>query len=223
MAIMCPHCEVFTSFSPVLIKGKGLLIGTSSDYRDIWEEVAIGAVTDPRNMLVEGICYAILVCQACGKWFVASRSQSVEEWSAVYPILHRDISEYIPESIKGEFEEALLCFEVKAYRACLLMCRATVEDLQRDRKVSTLKELWQNGTISETFYCQADQVRLWGNLVAHKLIMPQVITKDDSEQLLTYLEAMLDAIYVQPKKLAQMTDKYNQLKKGTDPKSPYVT
>ncbi len=222
MALVCPHCGVFTSFSPLPLRGRGILLKRSSGDTLIWEDVSLHAVTDPRYLGTADAYYAIVSCQACEKWFVASRSPYVEEWSSVHPIPHKTASEDIPEPIKSEFEEASLCFAVQAYRACLLVCRAALIDMQRDRGVSNLEELWDKGTISETLYRQAHQVRLWGNLVAHEPVLPDAITKEDCEQVLAYLESLLDAVYVQPKKLARITGKLGQIKKGTKAKPPPI-
>ena len=76
-----------------------------------------------------------------------------------------------------------------------------------------VKELKEKGAISDVLYRQADQVRLWGNMVGHEDIS-EAITKEDCEQLLTYLEALLDAVYVQPIRLSALTHKRGQLKKN---------
>jgi hypothetical protein len=172
----------------------------------------LSAVTKDDYMLVQDPCYAILTCQACSSWFVAARPKYGREWSAVYPIHHKPVTKEIPEPIKGEFEEANLCFAVEAYIACLLVCRTVLIALQREQGVTSLKELKDKGTISNLLYGQADQVRLWANMIGHEDV-PEAITKEDSEQLLTYLEALLNAIYVEPKRLIEMAQKHKQLKK----------
>jgi hypothetical protein len=142
--------------------------------------------------------------------FVASNIHG--EWSAAYPISQAPVPEEIPEPIKSEFEEAHLCFTVGAYRGCLLVCRTALIALQRERGVSNLKELKDKGAISPMLYGQADQVRLWANMIGHE-DMPEAITKEDAEQLLTYLAAILNAIYIEPKRLAALAQKREQIEK----------
>jgi hypothetical protein len=160
--------------------------------------------------------YGIIVCQACKKLFVAEKKYG--EWESVYPIMHEPVSQDIPEPMRGELEEANLCFAVGAYRGCLLLCRTALIDLQRHEKVSNLKELKDKGDISDLLYRQADEVRLWANLVGHEVIVSDV-AEDDCEELLNYLGAILDAVYVQPAQLATLTQKRNALKKNTEPNS----
>jgi len=210
--LVCPLCGVYTSFVPVVLTGEGILVKESTAQRTLREEVALRAVTDEDYMRVEDTCYAVLTCQACDRWFVAAKPKYSHEWSAVYPIWHEAAAKEIPEPIKGEFEEAHLCFAVGAYRGCLLVCKTVLIALQREQGVVSLKELKDKGTISNLLYGQADQVRLWANMVGHEDI-PQAISKEDCEQLLAYIEALLNAVYAEPKRLAELTQKREQLKK----------
>jgi len=209
--LICPLCGAFTSFSPVQLIGQGILLERSGEKYTMSEKVMLRAVTDEDYMIVKDTCYAILACQACGKWFVAEKERHGRQWSAVYPIQHKPAAKEIPEPIKGEFEEAYLCFAIGAYRGCLLVCRTALIALQREQGVTSLKELRDKGAISDLLYGQADQVRLWGNMVGHEDI-PEAITRDDCEQLLAYLGALLDAVYVEPKRLAELAQKREQLK-----------
>lgn len=212
--LVCPLCGVYTSFSPLLLKGRGILL-ESSDSSDVhYTNVALEAVTREQyiNMSTEDTCYAILVCNACDSFFVAKKEAYGEEWSAVYPIPHKPVAKEIPEPINGEFEEAHLCFALGAYRGCLLVCRTALIAMQREQRVSNLKELKDKGAISEGLYKQADEVRLWANMIGHEDV-PEAVTKEDSEQLLTYLEALLNAVYVEPKRLAKLAQKREQSKK----------
>ena len=84
--------------------------------------------------------------------------------------------------------------------------------LQREQNVSSLNELKENGIISARLYNQSNEIRLWANMVGHEDVL-EAVTKEDSEQLLTYLEALLNAVYVEPKRLAELAQKREQLKK----------
>ncbi len=50
-------------------------------------------------------------------------------------------------------------------------------------------------------------------MVGHENI-PEKVNKDDCEQLLAYMEALLHAIYVEPKRLSDLSKKREQLKSG---------
>jgi len=218
--LVCPLCGVSTSFSPLLLEGKGALL-KDFDSDDIhYIDVGLRAVTSDRCMRrsSKDTGYAIVICQDCGAWFVAERQRYGREWLAVYPIPHKTVSQEIPEPIKSEFEEAYLCFAVEAYRGCLLVCRTALIDIQREQDVSNLKELVDKGIISNMLYGQADQVRLWANMIGHEEL-PETISKEDTEQLLDYLGMLLDTVYVQPKRLSDLSQKLRQLKEGAQPES----
>jgi len=217
--LVCPLCGVYTAFSPLLLKGRGVFLADLDSSNVYYRDVALRAMIDDDYMTPRDTQYAILTCEACGGWFVAKKHR-YEEWFAVYPILHKTVAEEIPEPVKSELEEANLCFAVEAYRGCLLVCRTALIDMQREQGVPNLKELSNKGIISNMLYGQADQVRLWANMIGHEEL-PETISKDDTEQLLTYLEMLLDTIYVQPKRLSALTGKLEQLKKkkGTKPES----
>ena len=86
------------------------------------------------------------------------------------------------------------------------MCQAALEALWRDKKVSNLKGLYEIGIISKNLFEQADEVRRWGNVAKHKT-MPDAVEKEDTEQLIAYLGAILDHVYVQPVKLDALRQK----------------
>ena len=215
--VICPRCGVFTSFSPEVFIGDGMLLEESREHMRLYKRVALNAVTaeEPRQDT-----YAILICQACEKRFVAQKEKYRDEWSAAYPILHKPVSEDIPEPIKSELEEAYLCFAVGAHRGCLLVCRTALIDMQREQGVSSLQELKDKGIISNLLYGQADQVRLWANMVGHEVVLPEAVTKEDTEHLLAYLGTLLDTVYVQPKQLSALSQKREELKKETKRKPP---
>ena len=212
--LICPICRTATAFSAIRIEGIGVLVERSTEDNVVFGKVRIGAITSYESGQPR---YAVLRCQACLNHFIA-RLDPGHEWSPVYPISHKAVSQDIPEDIRSMFEEAYLCFAVEAYRGCLLMCRTALIALQRQQNVSSLKELQDKGTISPILYGQSDEVRLWANMVGHEDV-PDVIAREESEELLTYLEAILEAVYVQPKKLSRLTQKREQLKKGVKPSS----
>lgn len=206
--LICPNCGAATSFSPDQIIGEGILLGRSTETDTEWGRVQISAITTHEY---DEDAYAILICQACNEYFVAKREAYGDEWLAVYPIPHKPVAQEIPEPIRGQFEEAQLCFAIEAYIACLLVCRTALIAIQREQGVSNLKELKDKGIISDLLYKQANQVRLWANMVGHEDI-PEAISGEDCEQLLVYLEALLTSVYVEPKRLSELTQKFEKLK-----------
>ena len=206
--LVCPICGAFTSAEPAEF-GARVKIERSSGLR-FELGTAIAAAYDENRKVTHGI----LDCQACGRRFVGIKDTGSSEWSAVYPIAAKDVGPEIPEPIRGELKEAYLCFAVGAYRGCVSMCETALEALWRKQKASGLLDLKEKGIISPQLYEQGDEVRLWGNVAKHELV-PDVVEKEDAEQLLTYLDAILNAVYVEPERLSRLTQKREQLKESS--------
>ena len=191
----------------------------SSKDRTVWCDVQIRAVV-PFKYEYDAESYAILVCQACMEYFVAKREKFAEEdeWSAVYPIEHKPVAEEIPEPIRSEFEEANLCFAIGGNKACISMCMTALEALWREQNASNLDDLKKKGIISQRLFDQAREIRLWAGIVKHELIH-ETITKEETEELLTYLEEMLHDVYVRPARSAALAEKRKQVVKGNKSKA----
>lgn len=209
--LICPHCGAFTAFSPAQVLGKGILVSNSTETETEWGTVQISAIV-PFDYGGTDLVYAILVCRGCEKYFVAERKEYADEWLAVYPIQHKVVSDEIPEPIKSEFEEANLCFAVEACKACVLMCQIVLEHVWHEKHVSGLAELEKQGIIRTGLYNRANEIRLWGNLEKHQLVIDPV-SRDDAEQLLGYLEILLNEIYVESRRLDTLAKKRKELEK----------
>jgi Domain of unknown function (DUF4145) len=80
------------------------------------------------------------------------------------------------------------------------------ESLWRVKHVIGLDGLKNAGTISQNLFDKANEVRLWGNMAKHEGLH-ESITASDAEDLLTYVELILNAVYVEPAKLANLKQK----------------
>lgn len=160
----------------------------------------------------KGAKYAILCCQNCDHLFITKRTTSSDGWYSVYPILSKNVSEYIPQPIGSEFKEASLCFAVGAYMACAAMCQRVLESICHNKKVSGLNKLYENGVISKSLFDKATEIRLWAGIVKHKPISESV-SKEDADKLLTYLEVILDDVYTEPQRLASLGEKRKRMQK----------
>ena len=204
--LICPFCGDATSVAPLSFP--------ASVSRQVRATIG-GAAVREESGIAQAIAiphggqplYGIMLCQSCAQVFVAKLEEG--QWMAVYPIRHEPVSKDIPEPMRSEFEEALLCFAVDAYSACVSTSETTLEALWRNKKVSGLNELKEKGSISPTLFDQATEVRLWANMAKHELAH-KVVAKEDAEQLLGYLEAILDAVYVQPARFAALKQKREQ-------------
>jgi hypothetical protein len=214
--LICPHCGAFTAFTPAFVVGKGVLSEYSGEDKTRYGDVEISAIV-PHTYVYGKERYAIVVCRGCNEVFVAkgekySDPNSPDYWAAVYPIQHKTAPAEIPEPIKSEFEEASLCFAIGAYKACVLMCQIVLEHVWQEQQASGLAQLEANGVISSRLYRRANEIRLWGNLEKHQLAIEPVLP-EDAEQLLGYLEILLNEAYVEPKHLDTLTKKREELEK----------
>lgn len=210
--IICPICGTATSLNPVIIEDeRSYLPERSSENSAVYGKARVFAITDDDSP--HYVSYSVLRCQACGGRFVAKKHKYDDsDWVAIYPIPHKLVSVEIPQSIKNDLEEANLCFVVGAYKACVSMCQIALEALWRDKQVSGLKDLSDSGIIASQIYERANAIRLWGNVVKHEPIA-DAISKEDAEQLVTYLDKILNEVYVEPKRFDALRQKRKQIEK----------
>jgi hypothetical protein len=208
--LVCPLCGDATSPTKEWFTGQGILLDHSTKDRTVYGHVSLQAVSGTQ---IGESTYGIMVCQSCERRFVA-KIDSRGYWEAVYPIAHKPVAAEIPQPIGSEFGEAHLCFAVGAYRGCLAMCEVALEAVWRDQGAKGLSDLRDKGTISQKLFDQADEVRLWANVAKHELF-DQPVSREDAEELLGYLEAVLDAVYVQPARLTALKQKRKELGRGS--------
>ena len=208
--LVCPHCGVSTAFNPARVRGIGVLLERSRPDVMYKEEVQIPAVlkgpdVDPNVAVVE--------CTECRHVFIASTSNSwSEDWHTVWPVVTTAVPVEIPEPVRSAMAEALLCLGSGALGGCLLMCRTVIIRLQREQKAGSLDELKDRGTISRLLHQQANEVRLWANIVGHEDYSPDTISAESCEELVEYVDSLLDAVYVQPARLASHQARRKQAK-----------
>jgi len=203
--LICPHCGDATSWSPILIEAKDAMFPDSSTQNQtVYGHARVFAVTDYYHEK----CFAVLECQSCNNQFIAAKSKyGTEDWIPVYPIPRgKTAADGIPEVIALALNEAYLCFAVEAFKASVAMCEVALEHLWREQRACNLKDLVDRDVISKKLFSQADEVRRWANIVKHEFILDPV-SKEEAEQLLGYMGVLLDHVYVEPRKLADLTEK----------------
>lgn len=215
--LICPHCGTPAPFTPIYL-AEGSVFGYTEGADLAAKAKDVFKAKMP--MSIEGDYYAIIECQTCYHCFIAHETYD-KDWHAVYPLSPKSVSDVIPEPIKSQFKEAWLCFVVEGYRACVAMCQITLESLWQDKKASGLSDLVQNGIISKNLEERANEIRLWGNLTKHKLLTQSVLD-EDAKQLLTYLEVVLNDVYVEPQRLEELKKKRDKIKKSKRAKQDVV-
>jgi hypothetical protein len=213
--LFCPQCGVATTFSPAVIQTeRGVLLDDSTSERTVRGRVAVEAVFEPGSRSPH--C-AIVECPSCHAFFLATKDHGFYgEWQTTWPVRIRHTSQDVPDPVRSALEEALLCLAVRALGGCLMMCRTTLVRLQRDKKAANLAQLRDAGLISTMLHDQANEVRLWANVVGHEDFDPAAVTTDLCEELVAYVESLVDAVYVRPARLAKHRQKRAEAKsRGT--------
>lgn len=202
--IICPICMTPTAFTPIFLSDStwyGYAEGLENSIRN----AGVVRAEMPHFETREGVKYSIVECQSCWRSFIAKETYG-KDWEAVYPIMHKSISEDIPPPINDEFLEANLCFAVGAYKACESMCQRVMESVCQDKKVARLNELLSKGVISQALFDRATEIRLWAGIVKHESLSGGV-DEEDAKQLLTYLEVILNEVYVEQRRLEELKKK----------------
>ncbi len=210
--LVCPYCGSKTAFTPAPIRGRGINWDESDSRFTKYATVSIPAVLEADDSRPH---LAIIRCQGekCGLLFVASKEWGTwGDWQSAWPLVKRPVSEDIPLPVRQAFEEAVLSLAVRAYGGCLTMCRTALIRLQREQGVSNLRELRDSGKISQQMYEQADEVRLWSNMVGHEDFDQGALNEQTCEELVDYIESLLNVLYVQPARLRRHREQRKQAK-----------
>ena len=196
--LVCPHCGAAAPASRVLLRTKV----KSKD--SLASDIDGGTVFEVPGNRGKKRIYGMMRCQCCGEAFAAQIEG--KDWVAVYPIAGKIVDRNVDERVKREFEVANWCFALGEYRGCVYACVSILEALWRDLKVSGLLQLMEKGLISPELYEKGKEVRLWGD-VANEELVGEVVEEGDAEELLAYLEAVLNEAYAKRKRLSRSVEK----------------
>jgi len=113
--------------------------------------------------------------------------------------------ESLPSEVEKIYNEARECIKIGAYSACVLLCRKLLMHIAvregADPGWTFLKYieyLKDQGYISKKNLIWVDFIRQKGNSANHEI---ELISRDDSLNLLTFSEVLLKTIYEFPSKL----------------------
>jgi hypothetical protein len=183
-AFLCPHCE-----RPASAVTKGVALW------DGWEG------EDPVNPPVQ---WRLVQCDRCDQPTLEIREDygegfDVDEPGIIYPAPRR-LSNNVPSGLRREYAEAQICLGAKAYAACVVMVRRTLEGacaelgIKKRNLAQALVELQKQGMIDGDLLEWANALRVAGNMGAH--YTGETVTRQDAEDSLAFAEALLDHIYV---------------------------
>ncbi|OPG04059.1 DUF4145 domain-containing protein [Microbispora sp. GKU 823] len=115
----------------------------------------------------------------------------------------------VPEPIAALYIEAHACLSVGATTAAIVMARATVEAVAKERNVRNgnlagmIQSLLDNDHITELLKEAADVVRLSGNLAVHE-VMNERFTSQETSDVLDLVGKILKHVYQDAAAVARM-------------------
>lgn len=177
-SIYCPNCERYTSLSELIHYDKNF------------------------------IRFEVSECNNCTQHFLVIRNRNEDKIIAMYPeSLPGHVDEKIPDPIKADFKEALVCEAAGSYRGAAALARRTLQVICLDKGTPANKKLhkqidwlFENSIITSDIKNWAHEVRFVGNDAAHPNTTE--VAKDDARDILELLESMCDVLYVAPARAA---------------------
>ena len=113
-----------------------------------------------------------------------------------------------PKIVVRPYEEAVKCYRVQAYDACVIMCRKGIEAICENKGEKSgnlykdLKNLKDKSILEGTIYNWTNELRLIGNDGAHS--HNQIVTQQDAKDSLDFFDALITYLY-------HLVDQYEKL------------
>lgn len=175
------------------------------------------------------VVYAVAECNNCDFHFLVARESLSGKIIKIWPkSLPGKVSDLIPEPIKGDFEEALVCEAAGSYRGAATLARRTLqviclekgapkEKQQKKNPEKTMRVdlseqidwLYKNNIITDEIKNWAHEVRYVGNDAAHPTATD--VSSDDARDILELLQSMCDVLYIAPARAAARKSKRTAL------------
>ena len=139
---------------------------------------------------------------SCLTYLILKVTNGTHEVIDHYPKKIPQIDKSVPKNVADDYVEAMSCFDVKAYKACVVMCRRALQasaiekGAKKNRLVEQLEDLKNNDIITKDLFEWATEIRLEGNIGAHpdKDGLKDV-TIDDAQAILHFVEEYLKYVY----------------------------
>jgi hypothetical protein len=148
----------------------------------------------------------------CKSYF--KRSEGIDE------LIQKYIAEELPQSVRDNFIEGLICFAYDLYTASILMCRRSLEEstihqgANKFHLRAKIAELESNHLIDSNSKEIAEQIIEFGNWGAHPGIYDnKSITEDDVINVIEFLKIYFNSVYSIPKKLKDGAGRKEELQR----------
>jgi hypothetical protein len=188
-SFVCPHCNAFSTFSVVYRDG--------SRAENVPDPMRHGAsrCNNPS-------------CQKVVGGYVHQSTGEVFEW---WPkrVGGKEFPD-VPEHIASTADEAHRCLSIDAHRGAIALARAVVEATAKHHGITKglldkkIDEMAKQEVISNAMKDAAHEIRFAGNEVAHADLAEEPIGKEDAEEVLALMDAILTRVYQEPAQVARV-------------------
>lgn len=187
-SVYCPFCHKHTS----------LTLAHGTDYQGVREGYSkFHSLTGK---------WWMGVCNSCQETVLVNEQKDGAgnfKISRIYPQpLPKPVDERVPFFIKGDLEEAIMCFSVSAYRGTASLCRRILQLIcldkgaKKDRLLVQIEELGKGGIITKDMVDWTTSVRWVGNDASHP--EKNDVERKDAEDVLNLVEQIIHVLYITP-------------------------
>ncbi len=153
--------------------------------------------------------------------YANSHDNNMNKIKDYYPKNRPKVDGIVPENVASVFLEAMVCFNVGAFRASAAMCRRALETSALERGatkgkklVEQINELCEKQAITKDIKDWCHQIRIIGNMGAH----PdddglEIVSQTDADDLINFMEEYLNYVYIMPAKVAEKRKRKTSLNK----------
>lgn len=202
--LYCPHCGN-TSVQTTLL---------TQEFTDTFYRLSSGDSEQEAGL------YTVVKCETCDEILVyISYHNFLEQSETQFGDLQFPKQSFfpkaVPENIRKIYKEAVLVKNISP-TAYVILARKVLEEICVEQGISdknlslALKKLAQNNIIPKTLSDATTLIRLVGNTGAHAsnqiISVPQVWAIDD------FLKAVVEYIYVAPKKIEEFKNRFQHFK-----------
>lgn len=193
-SVVCPFCKSLATFSTVWSDGS-LPRAAAAQVPGAGAVLALRCPNPMCGMVITGLTNG---AQVLRHWPQTVGGKSFPD---------------VPPHIAATADEAHQCHSIGAHRGSIALARAVVEATAKHQGVTKgslmekIDSLAGQGVISEAMKDAAHEIRFAGNEVAHGDLAEQLLDKEDAEEVLSLMDAMLLRVYQEPAQVARVRER----------------
>lgn len=145
----------------------------------------------------------------------------VEYWEPISPV-GRTYDDALPVELTGPADEAWRCYSIGGFRAAVLMARAVIEALAKEKGITggklyqKIEQLAASQHIRPIIQESAHEARLLGNDMAHGDFATTTVEENDALDVLEIMDDVIDEVLVVPARAQRRKTRREAAKPATD-------